>query len=89
MQTNVNTIDVAGRPQAIDHALFEGFKHLRRQRPARRRPRRKNRYRHKFAVAVTRRIDKSSKLGARVELKTTCERPAPLPLGLNEGELPE
>ncbi len=34
-------------------------------------------------------FDKSSKLGARVELKTTCERPAALPLGLNEGELPE
>ena len=34
-------------------------------------------------------FDKSSKLGAKVELKTTCERPEPLPLGLEPGELPE
>jgi predicted dehydrogenase len=32
-------------------------------------------------------FDKSSKLGKKVELKTTCERPAPLPLGLEHGEL--
>lgn len=34
-------------------------------------------------------FDKSSRLGAKVELKTTCERPEALPLGLDEGELPE
>ena len=34
-------------------------------------------------------FDKSSKLGAKVELTTSCERPAPLPLGLEEGQLPE
>ena len=34
-------------------------------------------------------FDKSSKLGAKVELKTTCERPAPLPLGLEDGEIDE
>ncbi|MBR2364946.1 MAG: Gfo/Idh/MocA family oxidoreductase [Lentisphaeria bacterium] len=32
-------------------------------------------------------FDRSSKAGARVELTTTCERPAPLPMGLMEGEL--
>ena len=34
-------------------------------------------------------FDKSSKLGRKVELVTTCERPEPLPLGLDKGELPE
>ena len=34
-------------------------------------------------------FDKSCKLGKRVDLTTTCERPAPLPLGLEEGELDE
>ena len=34
-------------------------------------------------------FDKSSKLGRKVELVTTCERPDPLPLGLDNGELPE
>ena len=34
-------------------------------------------------------FDKSSSLGRKVELKTTCERPEPLPLGLEEGQLPE
>ena len=34
-------------------------------------------------------FDKSSKLGRKVELTTTCERPEPLPLGLEKGELPE
>ena len=34
-------------------------------------------------------FDKSSKLGAKVELKTTCERPDPLPLGLEDGEIDE
>ena len=32
-------------------------------------------------------FDKSSKLGKKVELATTCERPAPLPLGLEDGML--
>ncbi len=32
-------------------------------------------------------FDKSSKEGGKVELKTTCQRPAPLPLGLEDGEL--
>jgi predicted dehydrogenase len=32
-------------------------------------------------------FDKSSKLGKKVEMTTTCERPAPLPLGLEHGEL--
>jgi predicted dehydrogenase len=32
-------------------------------------------------------FDKSSKAGAKVELTTTCERPKPLPLGLEVGEL--
>jgi predicted dehydrogenase len=32
-------------------------------------------------------FDKSSKLGKKVELSTTCERPAALPLGLERGEL--
>ena len=32
-------------------------------------------------------FDKSSKLGKKVELTTTCERPAPLPLGLEDGML--
>lgn len=32
-------------------------------------------------------FDKSSKLGQKVELTTTCQRPAPLPLGLEDGEL--
>lgn len=34
-------------------------------------------------------FDKSSKAGAKVELKTTCERPAALPLGLEAGTLDE
>jgi predicted dehydrogenase len=34
-------------------------------------------------------FDKSSKIGAKVELTTTCERPAPLPLGLEDGEIDE
>ncbi|MBR2508969.1 MAG: Gfo/Idh/MocA family oxidoreductase [Lentisphaeria bacterium] len=34
-------------------------------------------------------FDKSSKTGAKVELTTTCERPAPLPLGLEDGEIDE
>ena len=34
-------------------------------------------------------FDKSSKLGKKVMLKTTCKRPEPLPLGLGMGELPE
>ena len=34
-------------------------------------------------------FDKSSKLGKKVMLKTTCKRPEPLPLGLEMGELPE
>ena len=34
-------------------------------------------------------FDKSSQAGTRIELRTTCERPAPLPLGLENGELPE
>ncbi len=32
-------------------------------------------------------FDKSSKLGAKVQLTTTCKQPAPLPLGLEDGEL--
>lgn len=32
-------------------------------------------------------FDKSSKLGKKVDLKTTCERPEPLPLGLEPGEI--
>jgi hypothetical protein len=32
-------------------------------------------------------FDESSKRGAKVELKTRCERPAPLPLGLEDGEI--
>lgn len=32
-------------------------------------------------------FDKSSKLGEKVELKTTCKRPAPLDLGLEFGEV--
>jgi len=32
-------------------------------------------------------FDKSSKLGKKVEMTTTCERPAPLPLGLEQGNL--
>lgn len=32
-------------------------------------------------------FDKSSKLGKRVDLATTCERPTALPLGLEKGEL--
>ena len=32
-------------------------------------------------------FDKSSKLGAKLKLETTCERPAPLPLGLEDGEV--
>ena len=34
-------------------------------------------------------FDKSSKLGEKVTLKTTCERPEALPLGLEQGMLPE
>jgi len=34
-------------------------------------------------------FDKSSKCGGKVELKTTCEQPEALPLGLDEGTLPE
>lgn len=32
-------------------------------------------------------FDKSSKLGKKVDLTTTCQRPAPLPMGLEHGEL--
>lgn len=32
-------------------------------------------------------FDKSSKLGRKVDLKTTCERPEPLQLGLEHGEV--
>ena len=32
-------------------------------------------------------FDKSSQLGSKVQLTTTCQRPAPLPLGLESGEL--
>jgi hypothetical protein len=32
-------------------------------------------------------FDKSSTLCKKVEMVTTCERPAPLPLGLEHGEL--
>ena len=32
-------------------------------------------------------FDKSSSLGRRVELTTTCKRPEPLPMGLEPGEL--
>lgn len=32
-------------------------------------------------------FDKSSQLGKKVEMTTTCERPAPLPMGLEHGEL--
>jgi predicted dehydrogenase len=34
-------------------------------------------------------FDKSSKAGGKVMLETTCERPEALPLGLDEGMLPE
>ncbi len=34
-------------------------------------------------------FDKSSRQGGKVMLETTCERPAPLPLGLEDGEMPE
>ena len=34
-------------------------------------------------------FDKSCKAGRKVTLKTSCKRPAPLPLGLEEGDLPE
>ena len=34
-------------------------------------------------------FDKSSKLGQRVALSTTCQRPEPLPLGRDKGDLPE
>ena len=34
-------------------------------------------------------FDKSSKLGTKVMLETTCDRPEALPLGLEKGELPE
>ena len=34
-------------------------------------------------------FDKSSRLGRRVELETTCARPAALPLGLEDGEIDE
>ena len=33
-------------------------------------------------------FDKSSALGRKVMLETTCQRPAPLPLGLEPGEIP-
>lgn len=32
-------------------------------------------------------FDKSYKAGKRIDLTTTCERPAPLPLGLEDGEI--
>ncbi len=34
-------------------------------------------------------FNKSSQCGAKVMLETTCERPAPLPLGLEDGDLAE
>ena len=34
-------------------------------------------------------FDKSSKLGQKVMLSTTCQRPAALPLGLEPGDIPE
>ena len=34
-------------------------------------------------------FDKSSKLGQKVMLTTTCQRPASLPLGLEPGDIPE
>jgi predicted dehydrogenase len=32
-------------------------------------------------------FDKSGKLGKKVEMTTTCERPAPLPMGMEHGTL--
>lgn len=32
-------------------------------------------------------FDKSSKLGKKVEMTTTCERPDPLPMGMEHGAL--
>jgi len=32
-------------------------------------------------------FDKSGKLGGKVEVTTSCERPAPLPMGMEYGEL--
>ena len=39
------------------------------------------------ALEIMLAFDKSSQLGRRVELQTTCARPAALPLGLEDGEL--
>ena len=33
-------------------------------------------------------FDKSSMTGSKVMLETTCQRPAPLPMGLEYGEIP-
>jgi predicted dehydrogenase len=41
--------------------------------------------RHVLEVLLA--FDRSSAAGKKVELATTCERPAPLPLGLEAGEL--
>ncbi len=34
-------------------------------------------------------FDKASEAGSKIELKTTCERPAAMPLGLDDGQIPE
>jgi predicted dehydrogenase len=34
-------------------------------------------------------FDKSSEAGGKVELQTTCERPEAMPLGLDDGQVPE
>ena len=39
------------------------------------------------ALEIMLAFDKSSKLGAKVMLESTCKQPAPLPLGLEDGEL--
>jgi len=39
------------------------------------------------ALEIMHAFDASSQTGRHVELQTTCERPAPLPVGLKEGEL--
>ena len=32
-------------------------------------------------------FDRSQKEGRRIDIQSTCERPAPLPLGLEEGDI--